>query len=374
MRIKGMHKIMVVFGTRPEALKCAPLLVRLRQARHFFTTIAVNTGQHKDLLDPMFSFLRIRPDYNLGIMRENQDSTVILNTLTTKITSILRKEKPGLVLVQGDTSSAFIACLCAFYLRIPVGHIEAGLRTYDNLAPFPEEANRRLIDALATLHFAPTSVARRNLLKEGVARKNIFVVGNTGIDTLLYFRRAMPKIIPRMYRGIDFNKKLILVTVHRQENFGKPLLSICRAVNKIAAEEQDVEIAVPLHPNPNVREVVRSFLEKTDRVHLLPPINYPMFVFLLSRSYLILTDSGGIQEEAPYFRKPVLVLREKTERVEGITAGVAQLVGTNERTIIRNVRALLRDRKKYAMMRRVVRPYGNGSAADKIVKILIREL
>lgn len=366
-----MLKIAVIFGTRPEVIKLYSVLEELRRHKGRIDFITIATGQHEELMDGAMRFFSIKPDYNLRIMRKNQTLCGTVKNLMPGVERILRKEKPDLVLVQGDTSSTFIASLCAFYLHIPVAHIEGGLRTFNKYSPFPEEINRCMIGRLALFNFVPTRPAGNNLLKEGVPGKYIFLTGNTGIDALLRALKDI-KLRPFSLKGAVPKKKLLVVTVHRRDNFGRPLVNICKAIKALVKSERDIEIVFVVHPNPNVKGKVKRFLNNVDRVRLAGPLDYRSFILLLKRSYLILTDSGGIQEEAPYLKKPVLVLREDTERREGLEAGVSRLIGTVEKDIVRNVRMLLKDRMKYRAMITSRRIYGDGKASRRIVKQLLK--
>ena len=362
-------KVMFIFGTRPEAIKLAPLIKKLNRS------IICVTGQHKEMLQQVLKIFNIKPKYNLNIMKKNQTLFNITFNILLKLENILKKEKPDIVIVQGDTTTTFVASLSAFYLKIPIGYVEAGLRSYDKYQPFPEEINRRLTTHLADIYFAPTSKARDNLLKEGVSSKQIFVTGNTGIDALLMMVKEVKKnnlkyeMYFRKNFGINFNKKIILVTGHRRENFGIGFKNICNAIKEIALKE-DINIIYPVHLNPNVQTPVKKILSKLRNVFLLPPLEYDKFCYLMYRSYLILTDSGGIQEEAPSLGKPVLVLRNVTERKEGIKKGNAVLVGTNKDKIIKWVKNLLHNKNLYNNMRKVSNPYGDGKASNRIIRIL----
>jgi len=366
-----MKKVICIFGTRPEAIKMVPVVRELKKyPGHCKVTICV-TAQHREMLDQVLSLFDLKPDIDLNLMQENQD----LDALTAKsiklLSRVIVKVKPDLVLVQGDTTTAMAATLAAFYQKIPVGHIEAGLRTNNIYDPFPEEINRRFISILSTYNFAPTKKAREALLKEGIHKQTIFLTGNTIVDALkiIINRKKVSgvKFLPPQER-----KKIILVTAHRRENFGKPLENICLALKEIAEKNSEVEIIFPVHLNPNVRSTVYSILNSLERVHLLAPLDYSEFIRLLSRCYLVLTDSGGIQEEAPAFGKPVLVLRNETERPDGIEANVARLVGTDYRTIIKNIESLLRNPREYKKMSKATNLYGDGTASKKIVNIILK--
>jgi len=361
-----MKKVLVVFGTRPEAIKMAPVVLELKKHRKHFKTVVCATAQHRHMLDQVLSIFRIQPDIDLDLMRRNQTLTTITVRTLEKIKDVLHRERPDVVLVQGDTTTAMAVGLESFYQKIPVGHIEAGLRTYDRFNPYPEETNRRILSALAEYHFAPSKKAADVLLKEGIDKRAIFLTGNTSIDALMRILRDKKGIkVP-----VRVDRKLILVTAHRRENFGRPFEHICNALLKIAQAHEDVEIVYPVHLNPNVQRPVYRILSRCDRIHLIEPLEYDQFAVMMEKAYLILTDSGGVQEEAPALGKPVLVMRETTERPEVVEAGAAKLVGTDAATIARSVGRLLRDTKAYARMARAVNPYGDGTAARKIVGVL----
>ena len=365
-------KVITVFGTRPEAIKMIPVIKELE--KHQIDSKICVTAQHRSMLDQVLDFFGIQPDYDLNLMRDNQSLFDITINALGALERVLTQEKPNVVLVQGDTTTTFVGSLAAYYLKIKVGHIEAGLRTWDKFNPFPEENNRRLTDVLSDIHFAPTESAKENLLKEGIDESNIFVTGNTGIDTLLMTLERLKKIGDRVLNG-KFNfsdKKLILVTCHRRESFGSALENICTALKQIAEENEQVEIVYPVHLNPNVRGIVNKHLKGIDRIHLIEPLEYASFVWLMNKAYLILTDSGGVQEEAPSLGKPVLVLREKTERREAIEAGTAKLVGTQCESIFYETQKLLHDKDEYEKMAKVANPYGDGQASVRIVEILER--
>lgn len=359
--------ILTVFGTRPECIKLAPVIQELE--RQSLPHKVCVTAQHRQMLDPFLRFFGIRVDHDLGIMKPDQDPYHVTRETLLKLREILRVERPRMVIVQGDTTTTFAAALAAFYEKIPVVHVEAGLRTGQKYSPFPEEMNRRLTDHLSDLLFAPTEHARQNLLKEGLPAEKIFVTGNTVVDALLMilqderFQELKPVI------NLPEGHRLLLVTAHRCENFSK-LDAICWALRQIVERNKDVEIAYPVHLNPNVRGPVHRFLNEVKRVHLLEPLEYLPFLKLIEQSYLVLTDSGGLQEEAPTLKKPVLVLRETTERPEGIELGVARLVGTDAQRIMHETQRLLDDPFEYKKMALGCNPYGDGQAAPRIVRIL----
>lgn len=365
-------KVISVFGTRPEVIKSAPVVRELRKYPKEIESKVIISAQHRKMVDQFLGIFSIRPDYDLNIMRPNQTIFDVTGRCLKKLEDILRNEKPHLILVQGDTTTAFAASLAAYYLKIKVGHIEAGLRTDDKYRPFPEEMNRRLIGAIGDLHFAPTDKARENLLREGTDPGTIFVTGNTVIDSLLDISRRKYRFIdPRIEKIISKKRKIILVTAHRRESFGGPLKSICEALKEIAASF-DIEVVYPVHLNPNVQDTVKQILSGIKNIHLIEPLEYEPFVHLMKKSYIVLTDSGGVQEEAPSLGKPVLVMREVTERPEGIKAGTAKLVGMRREKIVSEVSKLLSSKAAYDKMAKAVNPYGDGKAAKRIVKIILK--
>lgn len=366
-----MKKILIVFGTRPEAIKMAPLVKEFKKYPSIFKTIVCVTSQHRQMLDQVLALFAIKPDADLNIMRHNQTLDTLTARAITGVTEALIKHAPDLVLVQGDTTTAMAAALASFYKKIPVGHVEAGLRTHDINNPFPEEANRRIISTIAQFHFTPTRTAFAALLKEGTPPKNVYLTGNTVIDALKTMVKQKNSV-----SGFTPNpqKRLILVTAHRRENFGEPIKNICSALKKIAETHLNVDIVYPVHLNPNIKGPVYHLLRRCPRIHLIPPVEYQDLVSLIRASFLILTDSGGIQEEAPAFGKPVLVLRKETERPEGIAAGVARLVGTETSSIVKNVERLLTNKRAYITMSKAVNPYGDGTASRRIVSIIQKAL
>lgn len=368
-------KILIVIGTRPEVIKMAPLVSVLRDEPGIEAKVCI-TGQHRQLLDPMLDIFRIHPDYDLDIMQHEQTLLGVTSAILTKLDFVLQESQPDIVLVQGDTSTTLAAALAAHYRKIEVGHVEAGLRTGNRFAPWPEEANRKLTSVLTSYHFVPTENARDNLLRECVPYDDIYVTGNTVIDTLL---EAVSKIrsdenfrhrLEAQFRFLDPAKRIILVTCHRRENFGSRFEAICFALAEIA-QRGDVQIVYPVHLNPNVQEPARCILAKIPNVFLLEPQTYFPFVYLMDRATLIITDSGGIQEEAPALGKPVLVTRDITERSEGVSTGTARLVGANTATIISEANRLLDDPIAYAAMAQACNPYGDGGAALRIRDILV---
>jgi UDP-N-acetylglucosamine 2-epimerase (non-hydrolysing) len=372
-----MPVVSVIFGTRPEAIKLAPVVLALRRCTGLTCEVCV-TAQHRQLLDQVLRVFEITPDLDLDLMRENQSLGRLTSQAVAALDGYLAERKPDLVLVQGDTTTVFCATLAAFYHRIPVGHVEAGLRTGDLSAPWPEEANRVLTSRLAALHFAPTEGARDNLLREGVPAGRIHVTGNTVVDALLMARervRAAPPEVPGLPASAGSGpRRLVLVTCHRRESFGPGLESICRALAELAARFPGVDFVYPVHPNPNVRGPVDAALGRLPggNVHLVNPLEYLPFVSLMDRCALLLTDSGGVQEEAPILGKPVLVLREVTERPEAVAAGAARLVGTDRQKIVAEVSRLLTDKRAYAEMAQVRHVYGDGHAAERIVEVCAR--
>jgi UDP-N-acetylglucosamine 2-epimerase (non-hydrolysing) len=367
-----MKKILFLFGTRPEAIKLAPVIKELEKYPLFFEVEICVTAQHRQMLDQVLNTFKINPDFDLNIMQPNQTLFDINIRVLKGLEVFLEKQKPDLIFVQGDTTTAFVSALSGYYKKIKVVHVEAGLRTEDKFAPFPEEMNRRLLAALADFHFAPTQKARENLLREGISDKNILVTGNTVIDSLFLALRINPNVSVPVLKRIKQNQKVILVTLHRRENFGAPLKRIARALKTIVNRYREVEIIYPVHPNPNVRLPVQRLLGDLERIHLIKPLDYLPFIQLMKKSYLILTDSGGIQEEAPALGKPVLVLREKTERPEAIKAGVARLVGSYQERIIHEFERLIKSKKTYQQMANKVNPFGDGKASLRIRNFLIR--
>jgi len=366
--------VVLSFGTRPEAIKLAPVIAELRRFPREFRPVVLVTAQHRHLLDHTLAVFGIRPDYDLDLMQAGQSLTGFTARSLPTIGEVLDRTRPDIVLVQGDTTSAFVSALAAYYRRIPVGHVEAGLRTEDKYAPFPEEMNRRLITRLADIHFAPTQWARKNLRREGVAAKSVVVTGNTVVDALHYVIKNSRQKEPEFLHRIPGGQRVILVTAHRRESFGPGMMRICRAIAAIVRMNPDVEVVYPVHPNPNVQDPVNRILRGRARVHLVEPLEYDAFVALLERAHIILTDSGGIQEEAPALGKPVLVLRDKTERPEAIKAGTAKLVGTKADRIIAAARLLLHSPVAYGKMARASNPFGDGCAAGRIVRALRRFL
>ncbi len=359
-------KVMVVFGTRPEAIKMCPLVIELK-SRSTIDTVVCVTGQHREMLEPVLRAFNVVSDYDLRIMKDKQSLFDVTMAILEKIQPVLREVQPDIVLVHGDTSTTFATALACFYSRIPVGHVEAGLRTYDIYSPYPEEFNRQAVSIIATYNFAPTESARNNLIKEGKNPDTIFVTGNTVIDALKFTVRSD---YSHEYLEWASDSKLILLTAHRRENIGKPMQSMFRAVRRIVEEYSDIKVIYPIHKNPRVRELGSELLGDCDRIKIIEPLDVIDFHNFLAKAYLVLTDSGGVQEEAPSLGKPVLVMRDTTERPEGIEAGTLKLVGTDEKNIYDNIRLLLTDKQVYETMSRASNPYGDGCASRKIVDIL----
>ena len=365
-----MKKVMLIFGTRPEAIKMCPLALELERRPAFETVVCV-TGQHRQMLDQILSCFHVQPRYDLSIMREKQTLFDVTINILDRLRAILETERPDVVLVHGDTSTAFATALACFYMQIPVGHVEAGLRTYDLYAPFPEEFNRQAVDLLARFYFAPTGLSRQNLLREGKPDSRIFVTGNTVID-------ALDTTVRTDYTHPEtewaHGSRLILLTAHRRENIGPPMRSMFTAIRRIVDDTPDVKVIYPMHMNPAVRDMARECFAGQDRIHMIEPMDVLDFHNLMARAYLILTDSGGIQEEAPALGKPVLVMRDTTERPEGVEAGTLKLVGTEEASVYAAVHQLLTDEAAYLSMARSVNPYGDGNASRRIADILACQL
>ncbi|MGI6434115.1 MAG: non-hydrolyzing UDP-N-acetylglucosamine 2-epimerase [Syntrophomonadaceae bacterium] len=360
---------MVIFGTRPEAIKMAPVVKELQKVEDIHTVVTV-TAQHREMLDQVLDLFDIHPDYDLNLMETRQDLFSVTSGALTGLKEVLEKEHPDLVIVHGDTTTTLAASLAAFYMRIPVAHVEAGLRTRNKYSPFPEEMNRTLTGRLAELHFAPTDTSRENLLAEATAEFKIWVTGNTVIDALLSTIKTDYEFGPE-FAGIDMSKRLLLVTTHRRENWGERMREIYRALLELVEEFPDIAVVFPVHKNPVVRDIVEEMLQGKPRIHLLEPLDYEPFAHLMNASYLVITDSGGMQEEAPALGKPVLVLRDTTERPEAVTAGTVKLVGTNRRIIYEETKKLLTDPREYEKMARAINPYGDGKAARRIVRELV---
>ncbi len=361
--------VAVIFGTRPDTIKLAPIILRLRQERRWCRVVTIATAQHRHMLDQVLEVFRIRPDHDLNIMKPRQSLAQITRNTIHALDSIMVAEKPDLVLVQGDTLTTFVGSLAAFFRHVPVGHVEAGLRTNDKKQPFPEEINRRLTSVIADLHFAPTDTARKALLREHIDPASIQVTGNTVIDALhLAVRRKHRFTVPALRALPADRRKIILVTMHRRENWGEPMRGAARALRRLAIELPETLIVFPVHKNPIVREVVRPELETLPNVLLLEPLDYMDFIHIMARSMLVITDSGGVQEEGPALGKPILVLREKTERPEAVRYGTVRLVGLEERAIFQTARLLLTNPAAYARMATAVNPYGDGRAAERTIR------
>jgi UDP-N-acetylglucosamine 2-epimerase (non-hydrolysing) len=369
-----MKKVLFVFGTRPEAIKMAPLIKELQARPAEFEVRTCVTGQHREMLDQVLDFFAIKPEYDLNVMQPGQTLFGVTSRILEKLEAPIDDFKPDVLLVQGDTTSALVGALAAYYKQVAVGHLEAGLRSGDIYSPFPEEMNRLLVSRMTQYHFAPTARAESALLQEGVPEKSVYKVGNTVIDALLLGLSIIEQSDENKYsehvKEVDFTKRVVLVTGHRRESFGSGFESMCNAIKRLATENANVEIVYPVHLNPNVQEPVNRILGGIKNIHLVQPLGYPELIWLMSRSYLVLTDSGGIQEEAPTLGKPVLVMREVTERQEGVEAGTAKLVGTDGEVIYRETQLLLDDEAAYQKMANAVNPYGDGTTAKMIADIL----
>jgi len=364
---------MVVFGTRPEAIKLCPLVIELKKHRDSFHVVTCVTAQHRQMLDQVLDIFSVKPDYDLNLMKEDQTLHHITTSVLTRLDAILKHENIDMVIVQGDTTTTFAAALASYYNRVGVGHVEAGLRTWDKFAPYPEEMNRKLTTALADIHFAPTSQNRDNLLAEGVPAEKIIVTGNTVIDALIMVRNRIREEGREFTQlsGIDSNRRVILVTGHRRESFGQGFIDLCNALKEIAMRNPEVDIVYPVHLNPNVRKPVMAILSELSNVKLLEPMEYEPFVSLLDRSFFVITDSGGIQEEAPSLGKPVLVTRDKTERPEALASGAVKLVGTSRERIVAEASQILEDPLIYQKMSIIQNPYGDGHACERIINALV---
>lgn len=363
-----MKKIMLVFGTRPEAIKMAPLVKAFQADKELFETVVCVTGQHREMLHQVLDIFHITPQYDLDIMQKGQDLYDVTSRVLLGMRPILQKEQPDVVLVHGDTTTSMASALAAFYQQIPVGHVEAGLRTHDIYSPWPEEVNRQMTSRIATYHFAPTALSKENLLKEGVAESHIYVTGNTVIDALHLMVQNM-----KLDEQVTQDKRMVLITGHRRENFGEGFLHICQAIKMLAQKYPKVDFVYPVHPNPNVRKVINEVFDKPEtmlNLKFIEPLDYVDFVSMMAKSTLVLTDSGGIQEEAPGLGKPVLVMRDTTERPEAVDAGTVRLVGTDKEKIINEVSRLLDDNEWYRQMSHAVNPYGDGHACLRILDVL----
>ena len=366
--VRFMKKIMLVFGTRPEAIKMCPLVNELKKRSEIQTVVCV-TGQHRQMLDMVLEAFHVKPDHDLSIMKDKQTLFDVTANILERIKVVLEKEKPDVVLVHGDTSTTFVTALACFYLQIPVGHVEAGLRTYNIYSPYPEEFNRQAVSIISKFNFAPTELSKQNLLKEGKDPDSIYVTGNTAID-------ALKTTVRENYTHPELEwangSRLIMITAHRRENLGEPMRHMFKAIRRVMDEHPDVKAIYPIHMNPVVREIANEYLGDDDRIHIIEPLDVLDFHNFLSRSYLILTDSGGIQEEAPSLGKPGLVMRDTTERPEGIAAGTLKLVGTEEETIYEEFSRLLSDEDEYLAMSKASNPYGDGHACERIAEILCK--
>jgi len=360
-----MKKIFFVFGTRPEAIKLAPVIIEAKKHKEFLTKVVI-TAQHREMLDEVLRVFRVKPDFDLNVMKPNQTLSEVTSRILIGVENILKKEKPDWVVVQGDTTTVLATALACYYQKNSLAHVEAGLRSFDKYQPFPEEINRRLVSHIADINFAPTKGAAENLLKEGIDKKKILITGNTVIDALLMAVGKKVRLNKEL-KKVDFKKRIILVTAHRRENFGTPLENICNAIKEISKLSDNLEIVYPLHLNPNVQETAKRVLSNTSNIKLLQPLDYLTFCYLMKKSYLILTDSGGIQEEAPSLHKPVLILRNVTERPEVVQVGAAILVGTKKENIIKETSSLLEDKQKYQQMSSIPSPFGDGKASCRIV-------
>ncbi len=362
-------KVMTIFGTRPEAIKMAPLVNELKQDESIETIVCV-TAQHRQMLDQVLKIFKIVPDYDLNIMKERQTLAQITSNVLNGIMSVIEDAKPDIVLVHGDTTTTFAGALAAFYSKVKIGHVEAGLRTGDKYSPFPEEMNRKLVGSMADLHFSPTANNKNNLLKENVSEDGIYITGNTVIDALKTTVSGLYSFNTPTLKELDFNKRIILVTAHRRENLGEPLRNIFKAIRRIAEEYKDVEVVYPVHLNPAVQEPAKEILGELENVHLILPLDVQELHNLMAKSYMVMTDSGGLQEEAPALGKPVLVLRQETERPEAVEAGTVRMAGTSEEDVYKLAKTLLDDKAEYEKMNKAANPYGDGKASSRIVKAI----
>lgn len=365
-------KIITIFGTRPEAIKMAPLVKELEKREEIESKVCV-TAQHREMLDQVLEYFEIKPDFDLNIMKSKQSLTGITNRVLEGLEEVFIKEKPDMILVHGDTTTTFAGALAAFYQQIKVGHVEAGLRTFDKYFPFPEEMNRKLTGSLADLHFAPTKGSKNNLLREGISENDIYITGNTVIDAMLHTVKEDYKFENEELNKIDYvNKKVIMITAHRRENWGEGVENICTALNKIVEDNNDVELVYLVHLNPVVKDVVHERLGGNDRIHLLPPLDTKETHNLMNKCFMVMTDSGGLQEEAPHLGKPVLVLRDVTERPEAVAYGTVKLVGTDIDKIVSEANELIQIKEAYEKMSKSVNPYGDGKASERIVDAILR--
>lgn len=363
-------KILFLFGTRPEAIKMAPIIKAFQNDNYFISKVCV-TGQHREMLDQVLDFFEIKPDYDLEVMRPNQDLFDLSANLLIKLKKVFKDFKPDYIFVHGDTTTSMIGSIGAYYIQAQLVHVEAGLRTQNKWSPFPEEINRQITGRIADIHLAPTTEAQKNLTQENINENQILITGNTVIDALYYTREKVKNNIPDFAKNLDFsNKKIILVTGHRRENFGNGIASICKGLLELSQQYKDIQIVYPIHLNPNVQNPVHEILGNKNNILLIDPLPYTDFVWLMSKSYLIITDSGGVQEEAPSLGKPVLVTRDTTERPEAIKAGTVKLIGANQENLKREVAILLNDSKIYSQMSKAHNPYGDGKAAVRILDYL----
>lgn len=364
-----MIKVMTIFGTRPEAIKMAPLVKELESRKEIESIVCV-TAQHREMLDQVLKVFDIKPNYDLDIMKSGQTLSEITSRVLLGLEEVIKREKPNIILVHGDTTTTFAGALAAFYNSVDIGHVEAGLRTWNKYSPYPEEMNRQMVDRMTDMFFAPTEVSKSNLIKEDIVEDKIYITGNTAIDAMKY-------TVNNNYKNEIFDwlgdSKFILLTAHRRENLGDPMYNIFRAVKRIVEENEDVKVIYPIHMNPKIREIASNVIGDNERIKIIEPLEVIDFHNFINRSYLILTDSGGIQEEAPSLGKPVLVLRDTTERPEGIEAGTLKLVGTEEETIYRETTKLLKEQEEYNKMSKAVNPYGDGTASRQIVDIIIEK-
>jgi UDP-N-acetylglucosamine 2-epimerase (non-hydrolysing) len=366
-----LKKIAVIFGTRPDTIKLAPIILELKKEKKYFDTVTIATAQHRHMLDQVLNVFKIVPEYDLNVMQPKQSLAKLTENTIAAVDSVLEKEKPDMVLVQGDTTTTFVGSLAAFYRQIPVGHVEAGLRTNDKANPFPEEINRRLTSCIADLHFAPTATAKAALLREHVNPKSIFVTGNSVIDALrISVKKHYSFNIHTLNRLVSQNKRIVLITMHRRENWGDPMLDACNAIKRLAALYPNMNYIFPVHLNPIVREVVYGSLGSLNNVFLIEPLDYLDFVNVMARSYLIITDSGGVQEEGPSLGKPILVLRKVTERPEAVEYGTVKLVGLDEARIVDTAKKLIDSKAAYKKMAEAINPYGDGRASERTIQVI----
>lgn len=371
-----MKKTLIVFGTRPEAIKMAPLVKAFQKSEHIESRVAV-TGQHREMLDQVLEFFEITPDYDLSLMKPNQNLYNLTGEVIAGMKPILEEFQPDYVFVHGDTTTTMAAGIAGFYGGAKVCHVEAGLRTHNMLSPFPEEMNRQVAGRVSTYHFAPTEKSKDNLLKENIETDKILVTGNTVIDALFESSKRVESLeneeVSMLREEVDFNKRIILVTGHRRENHGEGFINICAGLKELAEKNDDVEIVYPVHLNPNVLKPVNELLGEVKNIHLVAPLSYPSFVWMMNQSYMIITDSGGVQEEAPSLGKPVLVMRDTTERPEAVEAGTVILVGTDQAKIVKEGQALLDDEQRYGSMSALHNPYGDGKACQRIVDFIVKD-